>query len=101
MRTVALAGFLLLACGAAPSHATEFCLIRKTPDGFAALRAGPSLNPRLLARMKSGEEVQLAEGEQGRWREVVYWRGDDRLRKGYEAHTAKGWVDGRLLRECG
>lgn len=96
-----MAGLVMLACGPAPSHATEFCVIRKTSDGFAALRAAPSLNARLLARMKSGEEVQLAQGEQGRWREVIYWRGDDRLKKGYDAHTAKGWVDGRLLRDCG
>ena len=88
-------------CGAGASHATEFCMIRKTSDGFAALRAAPDLKAKLLARMKTGEEVQLAQGEKGRWREVIYWRGDDRLTKGYDKHTAKGWVDGRLIEDCG
>ena len=88
-------------CGASTSYATEFCMIRKTSDGFAALRAAPDLKAKLLARMKTGEEVQLAQGEKGRWREVIYWRGEDRLTKGYDAHTATGWVDGRLLEDCG
>lgn len=92
---------LSLACTIASSQATEFCLIRKTSDGFAALRAAPDLKAKLIARMKTGEEVQLAQGERGRWREVIYWRGEDRLTKGYNAHTAKGWVDGRLLEDCG
>ncbi|MFN3891186.1 MAG: SH3 domain-containing protein [Beijerinckiaceae bacterium] len=103
MRTIFALGLsaLALACGAAPSRATEFCLIRKTADGFAALRAAPSLNAKLVARMRTGEEVQLAQGVKGRWREVIYWRGGDRLAKGYSAHTAKGWVDERLLEDCG
>lgn len=92
---------ILMAAGASSANATEFCMIRKTPDGFAALRAAPDLKAKLLARMKTGEEVQLAQGEKGRWREVIYWRGDDRLTKGYDAHTAKGWVDGRLIEDCG
>lgn len=92
---------ITVAVGASSSHATEFCLIRKTSDGFAALRAAPDLKAKLLARMKTGEEVQLAQGEKGRWREVIYWRGDDRLTKGYDKHTAKGWVDGRLIEDCG
>lgn len=90
-----------LACGAVPSQASEFCLIRKTADGFAALRSAPSLEAKRIARMKRGEEVQLTQGRKGRWREVIYWRGDDRLAKGYDAHSAKGWVDGRLLIDCG
>lgn len=103
MRPVALIALLAvaLACGVTSAQATEFCLIRKTSDGFAALRAAPDLKAKLLARMKTGEEVQLAQGERGRWREVIYWRGEDRLTKGYESHTAKGWVDGRLLEDCG
>ncbi len=103
MKTAALFSLaaLALAFATTSSHATEFCLIRKTSDGFAALRAAPDVKAKLLARMKTGEEVQLAEGEKGRWREVIYWRGEDRLKKGYDAHTAKGWVDGRLLEDCG
>ena len=84
-----------------PSQASEFCLIRKTADGFAALRAAPSLDVKRLARMKTGEEVQLVQGRKRRWREVIYLRGDDRLAKGYDAHSAKGWLDGRLLADCG
>jgi hypothetical protein len=103
MRILTLLGLatLSLAVGVTSSQATEFCLIRKTSDGFAALRAAPDVKAKLLARMKTGEEVQIAQGEKGRWREVIYWQGEDRLTKGYEAHTAKGWVDGRLLEDCG
>ena len=103
MKSALACGLLatFMACAAMPAQATEFCLIKKTTDGFAALRASPSLNAKLLARMKNGEEVQLAMGEKGRWREVIYWRGDERLSKGYAHHTAKGWVDSRLLEDCG
>jgi hypothetical protein len=98
---ITLAAAILVVCGALPSQATQFCLIAETRDGFAALRAAPSLDAKLLARMKTGEEVQIAQGVKGRWREVIYWRGDDRLAKGYGAHSAKGWVDERLLDVCG
>ncbi len=103
MRTLLFLGCVAatLTCGALPSQASEFCLIRKTADGFGALRAAPSLDAKRLARMKTGEEVQLLQGRKGHWREVIYWRGDDRLAKGYDAHSAKGWVDGRLLTDCG
>jgi hypothetical protein len=98
---ITLASATLAVCSALPSQATEFCLIAKTQDGFAALRAAPQVDGRRLAQMKTGEEVQLAQGVKGRWRQVIYWRGDDRLTKGYGARTATGWVDGRLLEDCG
>ncbi len=102
MRAIVLPALaIFVACAASPVHATEFCLIRKTPDGFAALRNAPSPNAKLIARMKAGEEAQLAQGVKGRWRKVIYWRGDDRLTKGYDARFATGWVNGRLLADCG
>jgi hypothetical protein len=102
MRAIVLPALAIsIACAAWPAHATEFCLVRTTPDGFAALRAAPSPKAKLLARMRAGEEAQLAQGVEGPWREVIYWRGDDRLTKGYGAHFAKGWVHSRLLEDCG
>ncbi len=95
-----LAGSMLAVT--APAEATSFCNLRKTSDGFVALRAGPSADSRMVGRMRSTDEVMLGEGEQGQWIEVTWWRGNDRLTKGFEKSAGKGWVNRRLVsEECG
>lgn len=94
-------------CGADPASATEFCSIRKMPDGFLALRDQPSAKGKLLARMKPGDEVMINNivDEKNGWVRV-YWfkggrfRGD--ITRGIESADKEGWVNGKLLGdECG
>lgn len=86
---------------AAPASATGFCDIRSTRDGFVALRAGPSPDARLLARMRPGDEVMLGHERSGPWQQVTYWSGRTRLAEGF-ARGRAGWVHSRLIsQECG
>lgn len=93
------ASLILLAV--APAQATEFCEIVKTRDGFVALRAAPNPGARLLARMRPQDEVQLSGAPRGQWQRVIFWKDGDRLGKGYDKHTAIGWVNRALIKDCG
>lgn len=83
----------------APASATGFCNLRTSPDGFVALRAAPSPQARLIARMKPGDEVLVGLRQQGRWVEVTWWRGQDRHVKGYHHIAGKGWANTRWIQE--
>ena len=93
--------------GAGSALATEFCDIKPTPDGFVALRERPDARGRLVARMKSGDEVMLdniVAGKNG-WTRVYWWKGgrfQGRTVKGLDRADGQGWVNSRLLGdECG
>jgi len=95
----------LFATGSA--SATEFCGIRKTPDGFIALRDQPTARGKLVARMKPGDEVMLNNivEEKNGWARVYWWKGGrfhGQTVKGIESADGQGWVNGKLLGdECG
>ena len=95
----------LFATGSA--RATEFCGIRKTPDGFIALRAEATAKGKLVARMKPGDEVMLNNivEEKNGWTRVYWWKGGrfhGQTVKGIESADGQGWVNGKLLGdECG
>ncbi len=85
------------------------CEVLPTSDGFAALRAGPSPEARLLVRMKTGHNVHLRARNQGEiirsgaWTQVMhrpdgelYQPGDPQYRTG-----RVGWVAQRLIGDCG
>lgn len=98
----AFAGALILTASAVPASATGFCEVRKTADGFVALRAEPHAGAKLVGRMRHRDEVMIGEGEKGQWIEVTWWRGTERLNKGFEAHAGKGWVNRKLISsDCG
>ncbi len=85
----------------APASASLFCPLKKTSDGFVALRAGPSPAARLVARMRPSDEVGLGEARQGKWVEVTWWRGDDRLGKPHNPPAGHGWAHRALIGDCG
>ncbi len=95
----------LFATGSA--RATEFCGIRKTPDGFIALRAEATAKGKLVARMKPGDEVMLNNivEEKNGWARVYWWKGGrfhGQTVKGIESADGQGWVNSKLLGdECG
>ncbi|MFC2251809.1 hypothetical protein ACETRX_19405 [Labrys portucalensis] len=86
----------------AAGSAMELCHLRKTPDGFVALRAGPGPQHRLIARMKPEDEVQYGQGRQGKWVEVTWWRGDSRLEQDGFSKGVHGWAFSPLIaKDCG
>ncbi len=91
---------LLAACFlgfALPAATSEFCHLRETADGFAALRAGGGTQHRLIARMKPEDEVMYGLERKGRWVEVTWWRGESRLEEGGFGRGIHGWVHESLI----
>ena len=94
LASVVLAG---LAIPFAPAHATAFCEVRKTSDGFVALRDAPSGSGKRIWRLKPGEIVQLdtTRPRKKGWAAVIYRSEDQKIQ-----HS--GWVSDRLIeKECG
>jgi hypothetical protein len=95
-----VAGFASFMATAA--HATAFCYVKPTKDGYIALRAYPSKAARLIGRMRAGDEVMLGLQQKGRWLEVTWYRCQERHEKGFDAISGKGWVHVSLIEEeCG
>lgn len=87
---------------AGSARATEFCSIRKMPDGFLALREQPNPKAKLVGRMKPGDEVMLNSivPEKNGWTRVYWWKGGrfhGQTIKGIESADGQGWVNGKLL----
>lgn len=94
--------------GVGPAHATQFCDIQKTPDGFMALRAEPNAKGKLVARMRPGDEVMLntTVDDKNGWTRVYWWKGGRFTPggdfKGLGKANGQGWVYGKLLGDvCG
>lgn len=82
---------------AIPAQATAFCEVRRTSDGFVALRDAPSAGGKRIWRLKPGEMVQIDDTrETGKgWTAVIYRSEDRKTEKA-------GWVSSRLIeKECG
>jgi hypothetical protein len=110
VRRCLFAAFVVAVLAATPAKAINaVCEVLPTPDGFAALRAGPSVDARLVARMKTGHNVQLRARNQGEvirsgpWTQVLYWTdGELYMPSQPEYRSAKiGWVAQRLIGDCG
>lgn len=82
-----------------PASATGFCPLKRTSDGFVALRTGPSATAPLVGRMRSSDEVLIGLRNKGNWVEVTWWRGQDRHNKGYHHVAGRGWANARLIEE--
>jgi hypothetical protein len=98
-----LAGGVLL--DIKPAAATVFCDVKKTRDGFVALRSEPDSKAKLVARMRFGDEVQAitTAGNVNGWMQVIWWKGG-RFKSGgphYDASSGKGWAYRKFIDECG
>ena len=84
-----------------PAQASLFCEVKKSRDGFVALRASPDAGSKMLARMKANDEVFLTGEKRNGWERIKYWPANDRLTKGESARTITGWVNAKLIDMCG
>ena len=104
MRKTLLLGLAVAAialASAAPSQATLFCPVLKSPDGFVALRSGPGAHFRIVARMKEDDEVQVLDAYKGPWTQVRHWWGAERLEPATRDKFRSGWVHRRYVGDCG
>lgn len=99
-RSAALATALAFGAGAT-AGATEFCMVKKTSDGFAALRSAPARDAAIIAKMQPGEEVRVTGRRTTTWQYVHWWRGDTRIARGVSSPHARGWVHQSLIEDCG
>ena len=98
---VAVAAVGLSTIMATPGMATAFCHPVETGDGFVALRKAPAAAAGLVGKMTAEDEVLIGQSQRGNWIEVTWWRGDDRLNKGFGKAAGKGWVSRKLIEaEC-
>lgn len=101
-----IAIFAALTISTQGASATEFCNVKRTADGFVALREAPDPQSGLVGRMTHGDEVlgdPTVESRNG-WIFVTWWKGGRFRPGGYEFDkpTGKGWVNSRLIEEeCG
>lgn len=89
-----------------PAAATVFCDVKKTRDGFVALRAEPDSRAKLVARMRFGDEVQAitTAGNVNGWMQVIWWKGGrfkSGAAAGYDKSDGKGWAYRKFIDECG
>lgn len=106
IRNLLLAGALLAAATGA-AEARYACAVKPTPDGFVALREGPSTRHPIVARMRAPEMVGLLHPDtddivrQGDWLLVRYYPGTRRTAfhtpPMVEATARRGWVNDRLI----
>jgi hypothetical protein len=102
-----LAALCVGGLASSPVHATTFCDVRKTSDGFVALRAGPYAKAPLIGRMRSGDEVLVRDdvASRGGWMFVTWWKGGRfkvKREAGYDPPDRDGWVRETLIAdECG
>ena len=99
---------LLAAIAATPSEARYACAIKKTPDGYVALRQGPSAKHPEVGRMKPQELVGLLHPpkyedivRKGDWL-FVRWspgtrRTSDHIPDVDESKVRTGWVRDKLI----
>lgn len=97
----------LLAAASGASEARYACAVKRTADGFVALREGPSTRHPIVARMKPRELVNIMHPEtedlkrSGDWLWARWYPGTvrtaDSIPKGDESKAREGWVRDRLI----
>lgn len=80
-------------------QAPVYCYVKRTPDGFVALRAGPSASHRMVTRMHPGEELHIEGTVSGEWRRVGLMRRTGRD-DGYFGPGHEGWMHSRFIERC-
>jgi hypothetical protein len=97
MAKVTLGVFFAAFLIASPAYATLFCDVKKTKDGFVAVREKPDARSKILVKVPFGEDVQLdsTRNEAKGWAPVIY----SGPRRG---KMIPGWVRSSLIvQECG
>ncbi len=106
MRRIAallLASVLISLSGSLPARAQALslsCELEETPDGFVALRAGPSPKAALILKMKPTDTIYLVmkgrtREERGGWLRIAHVAENDATEK-----KTFGWMWGKLLLGC-
>lgn len=95
---------------ASPSaSATDVCTVQESPDGFVALRDGPSPTSAEIARAKPGEALVIQKNDNGdlieteKWISVFHFPGEvipDEKDPAYSQGRI-GWMHRSFVDDCG
>jgi hypothetical protein len=106
LRTI-IPAFVLLVTASTTAEARYACAVKRTSDGFVALRDGPSTRHATLAQMRPQEMVGLLHPDKeeivrsGNWLFVRWYPGTRRteahIPTGNETTARPGWVHDRLI----
>ena len=84
------------------------CTVKPTPDGFVALRSGPAAESRMITRITPGQMVVIERKgyvavKSGNWFRVSHHPGTVFPNPGDPEYknVQKGWVNSRLIEDCG
>ncbi len=107
MQSALLPALILLAAATGAAEAHYACAVKRTPDGFVALREGPGVSHRMVARMRPQELVGIMHPDtqdikqEGDWVWGEWFPGTRRsafhVPKGDEKTAKRGWVNYRLI----
>lgn len=102
-----LLGLLLLAVATATADARYACAVKSTPDGFVALREGPSTRNKMLVRMRPQELVNIMHPDTEDLKRSRDWlwarwypgtrRTADHTPTGDERTMRSGWVHDKFI----
>lgn len=102
-----IAAFLLVGLAPSIAEARYACAVKRTKDGFVALRQGPSARHAEVGRMKPQELVGLLHPDKddivrsGDWLQVLWYPGTrrtaDHIPDVSNAKGRSGWVYDRLI----
>lgn len=97
----------LLAAATATAEARYACAVKPTPDGFVALREGPSIRNKMIARMRPQELVNIMHPDtedlkrSGDWLWARWYPGTrrtaDHTPTGDERTVRSGWVHDQFI----
>ncbi|QGM98605.1 hypothetical protein [Methylocystis parvus] len=98
----------LFAATGARTEIFSACSVQSTPDGFVALRDGPSPTAKLLAKMHPGEIVVVdvknnAYIRSAGWLRVSHFPGEATPNPGDPDFdkVKRGWAKDKLIDDCG
>lgn len=107
MHRTIISALVLLAIATGTAEARYACAVKRTSDGFVALRDGPSTQHPVLGRMRPQELVGLLHPDKddivrsGNWLFVRWYPGTRRtefqMPDADESTARSGWVHDRLI----
>jgi Bacterial SH3 domain len=108
MKKVLLASIAALLMATSAAHTdTEFCVVvRKTPDGFLALREKPTTKSKIIATLRTNvplladhEDQYLEEQEYRLYKNWTHWTRVRAWVTEQDADPTKGWVYNKYIKK--
>ena len=98
MRAILIAAMLAL-MSTTWASATVTCMVKRTADGFVALRELPNVKSRMMFRLSPGDYVHAGMTPEGNWLYTEVWLHNN-VDLTVKGKIVEGWVHKDLLVGC-